>query len=256
MRIYQTIEQMLNETARDLLEMGVIRRTTTMQDKNISNDENFTTKELTNFSVCITDTKKYTKLEAENLFESFSIAEDAHILMEWCIDEFAERVSSSLINPGRAFGIRVEVWNEFRTKHKGRFAYTYNERIRTQLPTIVDALTIDPWSRQCVMMIWNPVIDVNRIGEDRVPCSLHYHFMCTPDEHGEPELNVIYAMRSCDFVTHMLCDVYLALLMLNYVCVNLPGIKGIKLGKLFINISSLHYYKKDEGPLKKFMEII
>jgi len=252
MRIYTTIGDMLNETARDLLELGVVRKTKTMQDKNIENDPNYVTKELSNFSTCITN-PSYTSFETAELFQKFSIGEDAIKLYQWVESEFYSRIDPELVNPGKAHLIRKELWEPFLIRHKGRFAYTYNERIRTQLPYIMEVLGKDPWSRQCVLSIWDPHIDAQRIGRDRVPCSLYYHFIATPSEKGEPELNLVHAMRSCDFVTHFLCDIFMAQLMLKWTVMQ---IDGINMGKLFFNTSSLHYYMNDESALKKFMETL
>lgn len=241
MRIFTNCSDMMNEVARDLYEMGVVRCTLTMQDKDISGDSDFVTKELINYSFCVTDPLR-------SINGLFLLPNQNRIMYDWCKLEFSERINSRFINPGGAWVLRSEVWEPFLTRNRGRFAYTYNERIRTQLPLIIERLGEDVWSRQCILTIWNPTIDVNRLGIDRVPCSIYYHFLASEID-GKPSLNLIYAMRSCDFVTHMPNDVYLAILLLEYVC----QCVAMPIGKFFMNISSLHYYKKDEGVLDEFM---
>lgn len=251
MRVYTNLSEMLNETARDLLEMGVVRKTKTMQDLDISDNPEFDTKELMNFTCCITNPNDG---DADHLFKTFSIVEDYRLLKSWCDQEFKDRVDDRLLNPGNAWNIRKKLWAQFMTKHQGRFAYTYNERIRDQLTYIIEALDEDVWTRQAVLAIWNPTIDAQRIGRDRVPCSLNYHFMTELNSEGETELNLVYTMRSCDFVTHMLADIYMAICLLTHVALQVTEV--YKVGKLFLNMHSLHYYQKDEDALKSFMEKI
>jgi thymidylate synthase len=247
MRIYSKTGHMMSETARDLLEMGVERFTHTMQDKNIIGDLNYSTKELTNISFCITR-------PLDDLDGVFLLPGSSSENREWCEAEFAERVSLKDINPGNAWNQRAGIWKEFLRRNNGKFSYTYNERIRPQLSKIISRLAEDPMSRQCVLSVWNPTIDILKIGIDRVPCSLYYHFLAEPIDQSDPggdiALNMIYAMRSCDFVTHMPNDVWLAIKLLEFVAYTCK----LKMGKFFMNISSLHYYAKDEERLVEYMK--
>lgn len=239
---------MMSETARNLSEMGVERFTATMQDKRIKGIPGYSTKELTNESFCIT--KPLFDMHKVFLLPNQKTPE----IKQWCDNEFAERISISHINPGEAYKHRPEMWEQFLNRNEGRFAYTYNERIRPQLTRIIETLKDDISSRQCILSIWNPTIDVPKLGIDRVPCSLYYHFLATPrisdKPEGDMELNMIYAMRSCDFVNHMANDVYLAIRLMKWVC----GRLFVKSGKFFMNISSLHYYQKDEELLDEYMK--
>ena len=240
MRIFTSVSDAMNEMARDLYEMGVERHTKTMQDRNIVDDYNFYTKELTNVSFAITR-------PIDGLDEIFILPEQGKY-KEWADSEFNERIDVKHINPGVAWMLRPDLWSEFLLRNKGRFSYTYNERIRVQLERIVEILKIDIMTRQAILAIWNPIVDVPKIGIDRVPCSLYYHFMANGN-NDIVELDMVYAMRSCDFINHMPNDVYLAIRLLEFVCDTI----GANLGKFFMNVSSLHYYKKDEHVLDKFM---
>jgi len=243
-RIYATVTEAMNETARDLLEMGRERRTQTMQDKVITDCEEFFTKELTNISFCVTE-------PMNNLDGVFHLPGQAEEMKEYAEMEFADRIEPTTLNPGRAWKTRKNVWNEFRERNKGRFAYTYNERIRMSLDYVIEALRNDINSRQAVLSIWNPVLDPPKMGIDRVPCSLYYQFITEPsNDDSVPKLNIIYAMRSLDLVTHMPVDIYLAIRMLGHVSMRV----GCDVGKFFMNVASLHYYKKDGAKLERLMK--
>lgn len=231
MRIYATCEQLVNEIRRDVWEMGILVHPQTMQNKDVRNDDNFLTKEVINYSYCLLSVEDATPylLPHPNL-------------LNYAEQEFQDRVSSELLNPGNSSELRLEVWRHFLNK-RGRHDYTYNERIRNQLQKIVIELKENPDSRQCYMAIWDPNKDIDNLGGiKRVPCSLGYQFL-----QREGKLDIIYTMRSCDVVTHFGIDVYLAFKTMVYVAEALH----IKPGKLYHNIGSLHAYKKDWDTLKQ-----
>ena len=174
MRIFENSSDMLNEVARDLAEMGKFRRTTTMQDKDIKGNTDFDTFELPNYSFCTTN-------PGMGLMKLFNNPGQDPYMYNWCNAEFIERISTSHHNPGEAWKLREEVWDEFRNRRSGRFSYTYNERIRHQIDYLIDRLRSDPWSRQIILSLWDPHIDTSRLGVERVPCSLYYHFIADPD---------------------------------------------------------------------------
>ena len=55
MRIFNDFNEALSEIKRDLAEMGIDVHTKTMQNKNIENDDNYSTKELQFYSYRIID---------------------------------------------------------------------------------------------------------------------------------------------------------------------------------------------------------
>lgn len=236
MRIYINAEEMIEETKRDLAEMGIVVRPATMQDKYIKGNPDYETRELQNYSYCLLDAKSQ---------------EIPGVIQPWADAEFQERVTDpwsrengvidgpfpDFINPGKAWELRKEVWTEY--LHEGRMAYTYNELLwnNDQVTKIINRLRGDPDSRQLWISLWNPNKDPDFLGGvSRVPCSLGYGLQVR-----DGKLNLHYVMRSCDFATHFRNDVYLAIRFLEWVAEK----TGYPVGSFTHTIFSLHVYNKD-----------
>ena len=223
MRIYVDWPECYEEVKRDLAEMGILVKPKTMQDKVIENNEAYETMELQNYS--------YSLLNAK----SNAIT---RVVQPWADAEFEERINpAGNINPGEAWKLREDVWTEY--LHDCKMAYTYNERImfNNQLNKIIKRLKEDRDSRQLWLSIWNPAIDPDKLGGiSRVPCSLGYNF-----QFRDGKLNMHYVMRSCDFNTHFINDVYLAIKLLEYVAKEC----GMEVGSFTHTMFSLHVYRKD-----------
>lgn len=234
MRIYINAEEMIEETKRDLAEMGIVVRPATMQDKYIKGNPDYETRELQNYSYCLLDAKS---------------REIPGVSQPWADAEFKERVTDpwvrcpdgkgypEFINPGKAWGLRKEVWTEY--LHEGKMAYTYNELLwnNDQLTKVINRLKEDPDSRQLWISLWDPEKDPNFLGGvSRVPCSLGYGLQVR-----DGKLNLHYVMRSCDFATHFRNDVYLAIKFLEWVAEK----TGYPVGSFTHTIFSLHVYNKD-----------
>ncbi|MBP3920442.1 MAG: hypothetical protein J6D28_02635 [Bacilli bacterium] len=235
MRIYMNWEEAYEEVKRDLAEMGILVKPKTMQDKNVEGNSDYETKELQNYC--------YTLLNAKS-------SEITGVIQPWADAEFEERIFApsiswvengvrkyKTINPGEAWKLREDVWKEY--MHEGKMAYTYNERIwqNEQLEKIITRLKEDHDSRQLWLSIWDPNTDTDKLGGvSRVPCSLGYNF-----QFRDGKLNMHYVMRSCDFNTHFINDVYLAIKLLEYVAKEV----GMEVGSFTHTMFSLHVYKKD-----------
>lgn len=235
MRIYVNAEEMVEETKRDLAEMGITVRPATMQDKYIKGDPAYETKELQNYSYCLLNARS---------------KDIPGVIQPWADAEFQERITdpwrraqdgscwdANFINPGKAWELRKEVWTEY--LHDGKLAYTYNELIwnNDQVTKIINRLKEDPDSRQLWISLWNPNKDPDFLGGlSRVPCSLGYGFQVR-----DGKLNMHYVMRSCDFVTHFRNDVYLAIKFLEWVAEK----TGWPVGDFTHTMFSLHVYNKD-----------
>lgn len=220
MRIFQNFEEALNEIKRDLAEMGIEVHPQTMQDKFVGNNPEYSTKELQNYD--------YTVKDAVNSLHQL------RPVQPWADAEFAERISGKPLNPGEAYLLRDDVWDEY--LHNGRFAYSYPERMAGKLDKIIEELKSNPESRQLYLNIWEGNDLAYLGGISRVPCSLGYLFQL---RNGK--LSVTYMMRSCDYVTHFQNDVYLATRLMEYVAKE----AGVKPGNFSHFIGSFHVYRKD-----------
>ncbi len=224
MRFYADFKEAKSEIKRDLAEMGTIIHTKTMQDKEISDDKGFATRELTNYIYTVTN---YTLL-------------GLNPSQPWADREFNERmqgISGDPVNPGDAWRSRKEIWEEF-LEDDGRFSYTYGERFKqgNQFDNIKARLREDPLSRQLYASMWHPHDDSYNFGTHRVPCSLGWLFQVRDEK-----LNVTYFMRSCDMFTHYDNDCYLTLRLRDRIAewVDIPP------GTFTHYIGSLHVYQKD-----------
>lgn len=223
MRIYTNWNECYEEVKRDLAEMGIDVFPKSMQDKIIAGDMDYATKELQNYSYCLLNVKS---------------GDISGVTQPWADAEFKERINpSGNINPGEAWKLREDVWSEY--MHDGKMAYSYNERLfrNDQLNKVIERLSNDLDSRQLWVSIWDPNEDVDKLGGvSRVPCSLGYNF-----QYRDGKLNIHYIMRSCDFSTHFVNDVYLAVKLLEYVAEK----TGLEVGSITHTMFSLHVYRKD-----------
>lgn len=246
MRIYMNAEEAFEEVKRDLSEMGILVKPKSMQDKIIEGNSDYETMELQNYCYTILDVKS---------------KDVPKVIQPWADEEFKERVTDPFkkyreldgsinfnfltkekidklfINPGKAYKLREDVWNEY--LHNGKLAYSYNELLwkNDQITKVINRIKEDSDSRQLWISLWNPEKDPDFLGGvSRVPCSLGYSLQVR-----EGKLNLHYVMRSCDFSTHFANDVYLAIKFLEYVSeqTNYP------VGNFTHTIFSLHVYKKD-----------
>lgn len=186
----------------------------------------------------------------------------------WADEHFEERVSGRPLNPPPSH----ERWpfnragNEEHLDHEGKFSHTYPERFWPRwagysdgliekanpiqgiryfygdLGDVVTLLKRNKNTRQAYLPVWFPE-DLNAaVGNERVPCTLGYHFM----SNRLGQLNVTYPMRSCDFMRFMPDDIYFAGRLLQWVAF----LCGMPANDLLLTISSLHCFMGDEPKLK------
>lgn len=216
-RIYKNCVEAINEIERDIMEMGIKVHPKTMQNKNVEGNEDYSTLEVQNYSFTILNTKDRDKITKT---------------LEWCHAELDERIFHE-DNPGNAWKLRKEVWEEF--LDDGMFEYTYSHRINShaQLHHVIKELKENPDSRQCIIHI-HMSEDVEVMRKRRIPCSMYYQLMIR-----RGKLDIIYNMRSSDFDTHFTNDIWLAIGLRNYIA----GKINIKTGIFMMNVGSLHRYK-------------
>ncbi len=216
--------------------------------------------------------------------------------LPWAEDHFLERISGKPLNPPPSseywpFAVGSNASND-RHKIDGQFSHTYPERFWPKhaggakpgcawtenhgirfnygdYADLVDIMVRNPFTRQAYLPIWFPE-DLGAARQNqRVPCTLGYHFMARPtwrDIHiwGQEErigvaaelpvtMNCNYYLRSCDFMRYFVDDVYMAGRLLQHTCLMVGDRVGYKIfpGILSIHISSLHAFVGDEPRLKE-----
>lgn len=217
-RIFENCKEAMDEIERDIVEMGIKVHPHSMQNKNVKDDDNFSTLELQNYSFTILDGRDYNGIVPHHL---------------WLASEFMERMDQD-INPGEAYKLRKEIWEPFLVLNK--FDYTYSERIHAenQFDRVIEELKKNPDTRQAIIHIHEPK-DVKSIGgKKRVPCSMYYQLMIR-----RGKLDIIYNMRSSDFGTHFQNDIALAMMLQRFIgkCID------VEAGLFSMNVGSLHIYK-------------
>lgn len=243
MRIYINASEMIEEVKRDLAEMGITVRPSTMQDKYIKGNKDYETKELQNYSYCLLNAKSQ---DIPDVSQPWADAEfEERVTDPWDRTSPLDSTNGHFINPGEAWKLRPEIWGEYlheafegETGNKV-MAYTYNELLwnNDQVTKVLSRLKEDPDSRQLWISLWDPTKDPDYLGGvSRVPCSLGYGLQVR-----DGALNLHYVMRSCDFVTHFRNDVYLAIKFLEWTAEK----TGYPVGSFTHTIFSLHVYNKD-----------
>jgi len=231
MRLYRNCQEAIIDIGRELKKCANEVHTQTMQNKQVKDDEAFNTKELQAFSFAILDPSDKDMMP--------------NISLDWCKAEIEERLSGKEINPGEAYLLREDVWKEFliETPRGKKFEYTYAERMYWQYKAVLKELQIHPETRQAIIQIHDRRIDQPKMGRERVPCSLSYHLM-----RRNNALDIIYTMRSTDFITHFQNDIWLAIALQEWFAQQL----NISLGKFIMFASSLHIYKRDWYQLSNY----
>ena len=256
MRIFSNPYEAVREVERELFEMGIDVHPQTMQNKDVADNEDFKTKEINAYGY------KLTKYAWDNVDEISvidylfpDVAKGTEICM-YIAKEHDERWSGEMMNPGTSYLEREKTWNQFLITRldtgEQKFDYTYSERFACQIHKITNELIKRPDTRQAVMTIHSNINVLNQGpganivepsqdyrnmgGKGRIPCSMYYQFMIR-----DGRLNLIYTMRSCDFLTHFTVDMMLALRAQKLIAEHLK----IECGDFTHFIGSLHAYKKD-----------
>lgn len=225
-RLYKNFTEAFNEIGRDLAEMGIKVHPKTWQDQDVSNNPDFETKELQNYT--------YTVINPDSKELS------SRISWPYCQIEWQERQKGALgkpCNPGTSWESRREVWEEF-LQDDGTFAYAYPERFAQngQVMRVIERLKIDPDSRQCFISVWNST-DITKMGGiSRIPCTLGYLVQCKREK-----IDITYLQRSADFATHLHNDVYFASKMQEFIATEVSR----EVGKFTHWFGSLHVFQRD-----------
>lgn len=224
MRIFNDCYEMVREVEREIFEMGIRVQSESVQDKVVSNNEDYMSIELTGYDYKLSSMDKMNEM-----LDYLKIPKD------WVEAEFKERIATEFLNPGVAWELRRDMWQEY--IHDGLLAYSYNERIREQLPLLIRELKIRPNTRQGIITMYDVHKDMGNWGaKGRIPCSMYYQFF-----KRNEKLQGIYVMRSCDFLNHFAADVAFALKLFEHVAKEIE----CPMGHFTHFIGSLHAFKID-----------
>lgn len=157
MRVFDNCYELMSELRREVWEMSAIVTPKSMQNKNIEGDINYETKEILNYSYCLLSLG-----QEEYLFNGTQT--DIESTKKWAIAEFNERVDPRGLNPGEAWKIRKEIWEEFLVN--GKFDYAYGERLNFcpgdesedaigNLQRVINELLRNPDTRQGIIPVWD-----------------------------------------------------------------------------------------------------
>jgi thymidylate synthase len=211
--------------------MGIDVTPRSMQDKK----GEFKTKELQTYGFQVREPRRSDAIE-HKVIEHIMPIDDIEACLLYVDQEHKDRINlAGPVNPGNSWRHRSKVWEQF--LHYGVFSYTYSSRMWPQLRNTIEILKADPDSRQGVIAIYNAETDnLRRGGKQRVPCSMHYQFMV---RNGKVDL--LYTMRSCDFLVHFPIDLLLALRIQDWMAKQL----GFEVGMFTYFTGSLHAYYED-----------
>ena len=111
------------------------------------------------------------------------------------------------------------------------------------LMDVVKLLAGDPLTRQAYLPIFFP--EDTGGGAKRAPCTLGYQFIMRRDK-----LDIVYWIRSCDFVRHFRDDIYLTVRLALWVIEEARKIapepwNKVQPGEFIMHITSLHLFKND-----------
>ena len=230
-RIFSSCVEMYEEIKRTLWEMGITVKSYSYQDRIVKYSKEGWTKEIRGIDYKITDTS-----------DKDEMIKHVGGNLEWCRKEFEERISGKPINPGNAWELRRETWEQFLKpvpglKGERKFDYTYSERLYDKLDLAINELKQHPTSRQIFIPVYDWKIDCSGFGgKKRVPCSIGYGLLIR-----ENKLDMFYVQRSCDFLKHFVYDVWLAAELQNWIAKKLK----VKPGIFQHYIISLHAFYVD-----------
>lgn len=207
--------------------------------------------------------------------------------LPWAEDHFQERISGKPLNPppshewwpfnqnsnaehrpdGDKFSHTYpeRFWPKFansgETRPNGRQVFVPHNGIRFEyggLDNLIELLLERPNTRQAFLPIWFPEdLMASRLNE-RVPCTLGYHFTLRKNK-----LTCRYFMRSCDFFRYFRDDVYMAARLTQYIAETLATEQvanagseqavdsPIRPGNLVMHISNLHIFEAERSRLKE-----
>ena len=203
-------------------------------------------KELLGYSFLISDTT-----DRDSMFEfaqkHFIYSEWEPPTLEWAEAWAQERIFGGDANPGESWKLRKKYWEQFLGLKSGAFSYTYNNRIQWQIPHVIEKLKHNKYMRGAMISVWNPAIDIDMMGRERIPCSIAYHLIVRPYS-GHDRLWIFYYIRSQDMINHMPSDIFCATKLQDYIAEQI----GVPRGPFVEYVDSLHAYRINVDPKRQW----
>lgn len=200
--------------------------------------------------------------------------------LPWAEDHFQERISGKPLNPPPSSAY----WPFTQSGHGGhvdtdkKFSHTYPERFWPKhaghdagnckqpgygvprlygthpgiryaygdLQDVAELLKRSPYTRQAYLPVWFPE-DTGNVMEQRVPCTLGYHF-----QYRKDQLDCTYLIRSCDFFRHFPDDVYMAGRLMQWMAMEMSDPlddEPVRVGTLTMHIMNLHTFVGERARL-------
>lgn len=115
----------------------------------------------------------------------------------------------------------------------------YGPRVMPHLQRVVQRLTADPFTRQAVISIWDPVQDLHVDGSRDYPCTTHLQFMGRHNERGQVALDLHVSMRANDAWHGFPYDVF----QFAFLQLSLASVLDMPVGRYFHHATSFHLYE-------------
>lgn len=120
----------------------------------------------------------------------------------------------------------------------GTFHGAYGPRVRAQLPAIVQRLKIDPYTRQAIVVLWDPMRDTFVEGLSDYPCTISLQYFIR-----DGVLEAHTHMRSNDVWWGLAYDAF----QFTQLQITIANVLGIEAGRYYHHANSLHFYTRDEA---------
>lgn len=235
MRIYSSVQEMFDETYREIWKRGQTIFDATVQGRQVS-ETAFEQKELIfyNFRVDNFDDIEIALAQLKQKFNKEHLT--MNVANAWLKDMISNETMHE--NWWDETNYTKQYFKDFCDEGSGNASYSYGERLVPQIQHLIKRLKGNIYSRGAYLSMTN-LEDAKNIGR-RIPCSLGYHFMARPTMTGN-KLNLVVLMRSCDAINFFPLDFTRAYLFLKYIAKEV----GVDVGHVTMSINTLHIYKKD-----------
>ncbi len=247
---YSGINQALVGLSKELLKKGVWRKTPGFQSENSNRCLEFpfpVTVEIKNPSA------RVVRIPERKWNSTLPFAESLWLALGWNdLDELPGKYVKNLYNfsdDGRTwragYGPRIRFYNDSREQYDIPNKFNPSGSV-DQLRYVVELLKKDPYTRQALITIHDPLKDSNIDLETKdQPCTRSIHFMLSPKN----ELNCYVTMRSNDLLWGFSAvNVFNFTFMQEYVA----RLLGVKIGKYYHIAHNFHIYEKFLPRIKEF----